>query len=87
MAPCTCVDLRCRLLTAIALRLSWCLNRYSGHRGWTFRDKISALVDFPETIDLSSRSLGVQAAPPVYDLYAVSVRCMWPVWQTGCVEF
>jgi len=39
----------------------------------TFREKIEQFIDFPlEDLDLSEFVIGPKAAPPIYDLYAVS---------------
>lgn len=50
-----------------------------GFYGGGLRGKINELVDFPTRgLDLSGYTVGPQAAPPVYDLFAVSVSAAAP---------
>lgn len=67
------------------------LKRFQYSQGTFFvhRDKLDMLVDFPlEGFDLSEFVIGPQDAPPVYDLFAVSVRTgdrarSWSCWVLG----
>ena len=49
------------------------LKRFQFTKYW--RDKIESLVDFPEVLDMTAYTSAVDPdCPPIYSLYAVSVR-------------
>lgn len=50
------------------------LKRFS-YRSRGYRDRLDNLIDFPlDGLDLSPFVIGPKDVPPIYDLFAVSVR-------------
>jgi len=51
------------------------LKRFSYRGRFSFREKLDEMIDFPiEGLDLTEFVIGPTPVPPIYDLYAVSVR-------------